>query len=457
MLEIFELQDKTLEKNLIKVHDVIAHKFSLPQNIKVNLTFVGESKIQELNRETRGKDAVTDVLTYPYTNIKPNESLNVNDYMLDIDPEDGTLLIGDIYICMSRARQQAKEFKHSLIREVSFLLCHGMLHILGYDHIEKKDAILMEREQDEIMSACGIGREISFKSGFVTILGETNTGKSTLMNALVGERVSIVTPKTQTTRENIKGIYNDCESQIVFVDTPGYHKRATKVDEEMDKQIKDATLDTEIILMLIDAKKPLLPQYDAIIKKVNSTAKKILLINKIDERTYEMLYPQLAVLNTSAQVDEILPISAKTGRNLDVLIDMIKKYLPTYDYEMQFYPVDEYTDKNLRHICAEVIREKALLFLDDEVPHGVFVETTQFVEDSVPVQISADVYCEKENHKAIILGKGGEMIKKISTASRKSIEHLLGQHINLELFVKVKPNWRNNIKDIEAFGLNMSE
>lgn len=457
MVEFNNSRDKVLEKNIEKVHNQIALLFSLPENFKVSVNFVGEEEIRNLNNSTRGIDSVTDVLTYPYIDIKAGEKLDVSKYSLDIDPEDGKLLIGDIYICLPRARAQAKEFAHGLVREVSFLFCHGMLHILGYDHIDKKDALVMEPLQEKIMSACGIGRDISFKSGFVTLVGETNTGKSTLINALVGEHVSIVTPKTQTTRENIKGIYNDAESQIVFVDTPGYHKRATKVDDEMDKQIGEATADTEIILMMIDAKKQLLPQYDALAKKVSSTAKKILLINKIDERSYEALYPQLAILNTSAQVDEILPISAKTGRNLDVLIEMIKKYLPTYNFEMRYYPVDEYTDKNLRHMVAEIIREKALLFLDDEVPHGVYVETTQYLEDAEPIQISADVYCEKENHKAIILGKGGEMIKKISTASRKSIEYVIGQHVNLELFVKVKPNWRNNIKDIEAFGLNVSE
>ena len=456
MIEFNIVFDKVIEKNLLLVHDEIARMFSLPKNIKINLNFVGEEEIQQLNNSTRGIDKVTDVLTYPYINIKPDEKFNIEDYLLEIDPEDNTLTIGDIYICVPRARTQASEFNHSLNREICFLFCHGFLHILGYDHMTEADAKIMEPLQEKIMENCNISRSIAFKSGFVTVIGETNVGKSSLINALVGEKVSIVTPKTQTTRENIKGIYNDAESQIVFVDTPGYHKRANKVDDEMDKQIADAMLDTEIILMLIDAKKPLVPQYEQLIKKVNADAKKILIINKIDEKTYQSLYPELVKLN-SAKVDEILPVSALKNKNTDVLIDIIKKYLPTYDYEMRYYPIDEFTDKDLRHMVAEIVREKALMFLSDEVPHGVQVVVTNYLENETPVQIEADIYCEREGHKAIILGKDGGMIKKISTAARTSIEKLIDAHVNLKLFVKVKPNWRNDEKAIESFGLKISE
>lgn len=457
MIEFNQKFDKIIEKNCEKVLNFVAQQLFLPKNIKINLNFVDNDTIQELNKNTRGIDKITDVLTYPYINLKPNEKLNISDYKFDIDPTDNTLTIGDIYICVPRAREQAKEYNHSLNREICFLFCHGVLHILGYDHIEEIDRVVMEEMQDKIMNALNITRDIVFKSGFVTVIGETNVGKSTLINNLVGERVSIVTPKSQTTRENIKGIYNDCESQIVFVDTPGYHKRKTVVDDEMDKQIENALTDTEIVLMLIDAKKPLVEQYNEIIKKVSKSAKKILLINKVDERTYEKLYPQLDKLNKIAKVDEILPISALKGKNLDVLIDMIKKYLPTYNYEMRYYPIDEYTDKNVRHMVAEIIREKALLMLDDEIPHGVQVVVTAYDESKDPIEIYADLYCERENHKAIILGKNGDMIKKISTASRREIEKLIDAHINLQIYVKVKPNWRNDARAINEFGLSISE
>ena len=247
------------------------------------------------------------------------KKLKISDYKADIDFETKLLTIGDIYICLDRAKEQAEEYEHSLKREVCFLLCHGLLHIAGYDHMTEQEEKQMVEMQENILNALGITRT-QFKCGFVTIIGETNAGKSTLINQLVGEFVAIVSPKSQTTRENIQGIYNDENCQIVFVDTPGYHKRATKIDDEMDKHIENAQEDTEIILMLIVANKPLVEQYNKLAKKVSNDAKKILLINKIDETKYEKLYPQLVELSQVAKVDEILPISAMQGKNVDVLL-----------------------------------------------------------------------------------------------------------------------------------------
>ena len=454
MLDIFGTTD--FEKDLIRVYDKVSQVVSFPKKVNVNLTFISKDEIRELNRETRGIDKVTDVLTYPYVDLTVGKKLKISDYKANIDLESGLLTIGDIYICLDRAKEQAKEYNHSLKREVCFLLCHGLLHIAGYDHIEKADEEKMTALQEQIMNELNITRE-QFKCGFVTIIGETNAGKSTLINQLVGEHVAIVSPKSQTTRENIQGIYNDKTTQIVFVDTPGYHKRATKIDDEMDKHILSAQEDTEILLMLIVANKPLVEQYNKLAKKVSADAKKILLINKIDETKYEKLYPQLMELSSVAKVDEILPISAKDNKNVDVLLDMIKNFLPTYDYEMRYYPVDEYTDKNLRHMVAEIVREKALLCLDDEIPHGIQVVVNSYVESEKPIPIYADLFCEKESHKAIILGKNGDMIKKISIMARKHIEKIVGEQVNLQVYVKVKANWRNDEKAIQQFGLNASE
>ncbi len=454
MIDIFG--STPYDKDLLRVYDAVARHVSFPKKVNVNLTFITAEEIRELNKNTRDIDRVTDVLTYPYVDLVVGKKLKVSDYKPSIDQETGLLTIGDIYICLERAEEQAKELGHTMRREVCFLLCHGLLHIAGYDHLTKEDETLMTELQNNIMDELNITRDV-YKCGFVTILGETNAGKSTLINQLVGEHVAIVSPKSQTTRENLIGVYNDNTTQIVFVDTPGYHKRANKIDDEMDKHIETAKEDTEIILMLIVANKPLVEQYNKLNKKINSDAKKILLINKIDETKYEKLYPQLVELGAVAKVDEILPISALTGKNTDVLMDMIKKYLPTYDYEMRYYPVDEYTDKNLRHMVAEIVREKALLCLDDEIPHGVHVVVNAYEEDKSPIPIYADLYCEKESHKSIILGKNGDMIKKISTLARRSIEKIVGEQINLQIYVKVKPNWRNDIKAIQEFGLNAGE
>ena len=456
MIEFNSRIDEKIMQNLTKVYEAVADFAHLPKRIKVNLSFVDEKTIRKLNKDTRNIDKVTDVLTYPYVELRPKEKLKLSDYELEVDPDDNRLLIGDIYICTKRAEEQSKEYGHSLNREMCFLFCHGLLHILGYDHIKKEDEEVMTGLQTEILDKLNIKRE-NFKCGFVTIIGETNTGKSTLINQLVGEKVAIVSPKSQTTRENIKGVYNDKNSQIVFVDTPGYHKRKTKFDDEMDKQISDATEDTEILLILLDAKKPLVEQYEKMEKKLSSYAKKILLINKIDEVKYEKTYPQLAQLSKVAKVDEILPISALKGTNCEILIDMIKKYLPTYDFEMRYYPLDIYTDKNLREMSAEIIREKALLCLDDEVPHGIQVVVTDFKEEKDLVEIYADLYCEKESHKPIILGKNGEKIKEISTKSRLTIEWIIEKQVNLNIYVKVKENWRNDARAIAEFGLNAGE
>lgn len=454
MLNIFG--ETTFEKDLNRVYEKVSHVVSFPKKVNINLTFVSKEEIRELNKTTRNIDKVTDVLTYPYVDLLVGKKLKLSDYKANIDLETGLLTIADIYICLDRAKEQANEYNHTLRREVCFLLCHGLLHVAGYDHIEKPDEDKMTAMQEQIMNDLNITRE-KYKCGFVTIVGETNAGKSTLINQLVGEHVAIVSPKSQTTRENIQGIYNDKTTQIVFVDTPGYHKRATKIDDEMDKHILEAQEDTEILLMLIVANKPLVEQYKNLAKKVSANAKKILLINKIDESKYEKVYPQLLELSQIAEVDEILPISAKEGKNIDVLLEMIKKFLPTYDYEMRYYPVDEYTDKNLRHMVAEIIREKALLCLDDEIPHGIQVVVNSYVESEKPIPIYADLYCEKESHKAIILGKNGEMIKKISTLARRSIEKIIGEQINLQVYVKVKANWRNDAKAIQEFGLSVSE
>ena len=458
MVNILTKIDNDIMKNLRKVYKAVADFARLPKDVIVNLSFVDEETIRRLNKETRNIDKVTDVLTYPYVDLKPNEPLDTAKYEQEIDPDDQKLTIGDIYICLNRAREQSVEYGHSLNREICFLFCHGMLHILGYDHEKKSDETLITKVQREILDSLNITREErSFKCGFVTIVGETNAGKSTLINRLVGEKVAIVSPKSQTTRENIKGIYNDEDTQIVFVDTPGYHKRRTKIDDAMSQQIADATEDTEILLVLIDAKKPLVEQYDKLKSKLSDDAKKILLINKIDETRYDKAYPKLLALSKIAKVDEILPISALKGTNCDVLLDMIKKYLPTYDHEMRYYPVDFYTDKNLREMCAEIVREKALYHLDDEIPHGIHVVVSSFVEDSDPIEIDAELYCEREPHKAIILGKGGNMIKAISTSARIDIERLLGKRVNLQIFVKVKPNWRNDAKALNEFGIDISE
>lgn len=299
---------------------------------------------------------------------------------------------------------------------------------------------------------------MKFKSGFVTIIGDTNVGKSTLINSLIGEKIAIVSPKPQTSRQNTIGVFNDDNCQIVFIDTPGYHKTKHKLDEFMQDSIDEASDGVDVLVFMIDGKKPLKEQYEKLYKQQgDSSAKKILCINKIDECTFEKMYPQLDELNKICKTDEILPISAKLGKNVDVLISMIKKYLPEYDMEMRYYPVEEFTDKNVRFLAAEIIREKILLHYDDEIPHGVAVQISSFEETDNLCTIYADIFCERDSHKTILIGKHGEKIKELSIKSREAIERLVDKNVYLELFVKVKPNWRVDNLMLEELGYKLDK
>lgn len=288
------------------------------------------------------------------------------------------------------------------------------------------------------------------KSGFVCILGKPNVGKSTLLNKIIGERVAIVSPKPQTTRNKILGILNEDDYQIVFIDTPGIHEGQNKLDDFMSKSIKNAKKDADIILLVFDATKRMgEKEFNFLNGFKNSNSKIILVINKIDEVSYEKMYPLLAKLNKIDFFIEVIPISAKTGKNVDVLVDKIKSLLTD---SIVYFNKEDYTDKPIRFLVAENIREKALWLLNDEIPHGVAVEILKFEEKENIVNIDADIVCEKKSHKPIIIGKDGSMLKNIGTKSRLNLEKLLNKKVMLKLFVKVRENWRNNENLLTNFG-----
>ena len=288
------------------------------------------------------------------------------------------------------------------------------------------------------------------KSGFVTILGKPNVGKSTLLNKILGEKVSIVSPKPQTTRNKILGILNEPEYQIIFIDTPGKHNIINKLDKYMDSEIEQAKQDVDIVLLVIDGSKRINESdYEFVESLEKSKQKVIVVINKIDDTTFEKLYPQLVRFNNMKFVLDIIPISAKNGKNVDELIKVIKSNLTS---DIKYFDDDIFTDKSIRFMVSEIIREKALLYLQDEIPHGIAVDIVEFKEDSKKVIIDADIICEREAHKPIILGRNGEMIKKIGTASRIDIENLVGLKVYLSLFVKVRDNWRNNFNQMNNLG-----
>ncbi len=288
----------------------------------------------------------------------------------------------------------------------------------------------------------------NFKSGFVTVIGRPNVGKSTLVNRIVGEKVAIVSNKPQTTRTRITAIYQDEESQIVFVDTPGVHKPRNKLGNYMVNAALTTMDDMDAVLLMVDAAKNVVDE--AIIKKISqSKAATILVVNKIDLVAKERVLEIIAQYNELCNFDTIVPISAQKDDGIDILMNEIKKYLP---YGPKYFPDDMITDQPEKQMVGEMIREKVLRFLSDEVPHGVAVEIEGMKYEREICRINAVIYVEKDTHKRIIIGKNGEMMKKIASSARHEIERFLGGKVYLEIWVKVKNDWRNSDFLLKNFG-----
>lgn len=289
----------------------------------------------------------------------------------------------------------------------------------------------------------------NFRSGFITIVGRPNVGKSTLMNALVGEKVAIVSNRPQTTRNRIMGVMTKPECQMVFLDTPGIHNPRTKLGEYMMQSVRDAMDGMDGALVLVDATQ-VGEQDRAIVRQMGEKkVPKVLALNKIDLLPKEKLLALIASF-ADCGYEAIIPISAMTGDGLDELVTALAARLPEGP---KYFPDDMMTDQPERLICAEMIREKALLHLRDEVPHGIGVEMMGMNKESDDfMEIHATIYCERDAHKGIIIGKHGSMLQTIGSEARKDIEQLLGMHVNLKLWVKVRPDWRNRKDDLRNLG-----
>ncbi len=294
---------------------------------------------------------------------------------------------------------------------------------------------------------------MSFKSGFVSIIGKTNAGKSTLINSIIGEKVAIVSPKPQTTRNKILGIYNKPECQIVFIDTPGHHPTKNKLDDFMQKSIERAQVDVDVTLLVVDGSKRITNADVEFVKSFDRRGTNaILVISKMDEANKEKLYPQLAVFNELKYIFDIIPISVHKNRNVDLLLEKIIAHLPEGH---KYFDDDIYTDNSVKFLVSEIIREKALWFLQDEIPHGIAVSITAFKEKKKVVEIAADIICEKSSHKQIIIGKDGQKIKEIGTRARLDIEKLVDHKVSLTLYVKVREDWRKSDGFIKSLGYNL--
>ncbi|MDP4092646.1 MAG: GTPase Era [Bacillota bacterium] len=294
---------------------------------------------------------------------------------------------------------------------------------------------------------------MSFKSGFVTIIGRPNVGKSTLLNKLAGEKIAIVSDKPQTTRNSIKTVITKEDCQLIFIDTPGIHKPTTKLGEYMVNVAQGTLSEVDVVLFIIEATNIKPGAGDTYIAEQLKNLKTpvFLVINKIDLVKKEQL---LAVINNFKEIKDfeaIIPVSAYKGEGVDTLLNEIKKIMPEGP---KYFPDDMLTDQPEKNIASEMIREKLLLLLSDEVPHGIGVEVLSFKEREGKeiLDIQANIYCERETHKGIVIGKQGNMLKKIGSLARTDMEKLFGSKVFLQIWVKVKPDWRNDASMLKNLG-----
>ena len=294
----------------------------------------------------------------------------------------------------------------------------------------------------------------NFKSGYVSVIGRPNVGKSTLLNAIIGEKISAISSKPQTTRQNITFIHTDEDSQIIFLDTPGIQKPKNKLGEFMLTESKDGIEDSDIITYIVDTSKRIGKAERSIIdilKEYKGKLPIILLINKVDTIKKDELLEVISMYADENIFDDIIPISAINNDGVDIYLESLKKFLKPGP---MYYPEDMITDKNERFIVSEIIREKGLKYLNDEVPHGLAISIEKFKKrpDKNIYDIEANIYVERDSHKGILIGKKGSMLKRIGTESREEAEKLLDAKVNLQIWVKVEKNWREKDNLVKRFG-----
>ena len=487
-----------LDEYIIRLSEAVSGgDYSAPQVTRTlkdayaTLTFVTPDEIREVNREQRDIDKETDCLSFPM--------LELTEGGFDVIPESGdfetdadgnhVLCYGDILINPVACEAQAESYGHSFEREAMFLIAHSLLHLLGYDHIDPADETVMIGKQKRLMKAIGLAFDDELEDiyemdnhkdnnstetlipagthcrhcGTVALLGRPNVGKSTLLNYITGMKIAIVSHKPQTTRTNIRTIYNTEDTQIIFTDTPGIHKPTSKMGEFMVDRSYKAALGADCVVLIADGR---FPEPGGVEKKLmtllkDSNKKVILAINKYDEAGQEKLLPLTQKYSELYEFEDVVPISAKTGRNVDLLLSVITKMLPEGP---RLYDSEYMTDQTERVIAAELIREQVLHYTDQEIPHGTAVIINEFKEknedgeitsgdDRTVTVIKADIICNRDSHKAIIIGRDGQMIKRIGTAARRNIEKMLDCKVYLDLYVKVRNDWQNNDAMLGSTGL----
>ena len=477
--------DKRLKKNGI--------------SLSCSVSFVSKDFIKKKNIEFREVSTTTDVLSFPLLDMKEAKlisELTAGDLMTH---KDGTIeiLLGDVLMCLEKAAEQAEEYGHTMDREVAFLATHAALHLVGYDHIDPDDEKKMISRQKRVLSDLGYTRdaelitpstvaqhkhkstekskqtglasdsvEMLAHSGFCAIIGRPNVGKSTLLNNLSGMKLAIVSPKPQTTRKNTRSVITRNQSQVIFVDTPGIHSPKSKLAEYMVDVAFRAAKGADIILMLVDATKGRISsvERECCARAKEAGQKIILAINKADAVSKESLLPLISEYYSLYPFEAIIPISALTGDGVDELFDEIASRIPAGP---KLFPEEDVTDQSERALAAEFIREQILRFTNEEIPHGTAVDIEAFDErlkddavdeyDRELVRINASIICEKDSHRAILLGHKGQMIKRIGTSARISIEKMCGCKVYLDLHIKVRSDWKNMPSHLNNLGYKKEE
>ena len=458
--------------------------------IKLSLTvyYVSSEFMKKTNQQFRNINASTDVLSFPMLNMKNGkltEPLGSEDVFWHKD-QTGEIMLGDIFISLDKVRTQADELEHDMQQELYFLTVHSVLHLLGFDHIDANDEKKMTSEQRRIMKKYqtpdrqdghletneGDGDLVSefpdqnpsathdllSHSGFVAIIGRPNVGKSTLLNHLAGVKLAITSHKPQTTRNSIRAIVNNDDGQMVFIDTPGIHRPKNELSKFMMDAALRSTQEADVILLIADGRfeRPSQVERDTVEFAQKHKKNIILAINKSDFIDKEQLLPAIKNYAALHPFSAIIPISAKTGDGVDVLIREIMALLPPGP---KYYPDEIFTDQTERELSAELIREQILRFTHQEIPYGTAVMIDKFEEadetlppDKQIIRIYASVMCERDSHKAILLGKGGLMIKRIGSSARSDIEMMTGHKVYLEIHVKVRQNWQNMPVHLKELG-----
>lgn len=442
-------EDFTVDKEMEEVIRLAVEKMGElydERMSEVSVTITNDEEIHKLNKKYRDIDRPTDVLSFAFREADDADENN----------------LGEIIISIDRAKAQAEEYGHTLKREIAFLTVHGMLHLLGYDHMEEADRIEMEEEQRFVMNALKISRDDTleiktltpkdFKSGFVAVIGRPNVGKSTLINSLIGQKIAIMSDKPQTTRNRILCVLTQDDSQIIFLDTPGIHKPKHKLGEYMVKAAEGTLKEVDAIFFVVDATETFGAGEKYILEQLKNTNRPvILLINKIDLLEKTDILPIIEKYKGTYDYVAIIPISAKQEENLENLLMEVKKHLPQGP---KYYPEDMVTDQPERIIAAELIREKALHLTRDEIPHSIAVDIDEMkTRPKGDVYIRATIYVERESQKGIVIGKHGALLKEIGALARNDIEIMLGSKVYLDLWVKVKKDWRDKDGAIQGFGL----